>query len=213
MKRKHLWKTAWSQRAFKYILFTGLILNLIILSLFPAFLQCIERRQGVVLHDALLSYIKPLNVSIYIFIIIWSLALLTIIRAIQQPFIFITFLISFSLLNISRVITISIISLDPPKGLIPLIDPITSIFYGQSFITKDLFYSGHVATQFLMFLCFTKKSDQLVAILSTISISILVLMQHIHYTIDVAAAPFFAFACFALAKLIIKKFLTKKLSP
>ena len=204
--QKHLWKIAWSQKAFRYKTITGVLLNLIILALFPSFFQHIEKRNGVLLHDALLNYIKPLNVSFYIFIIIWVMALITLIRSIQQPYIFLTFIFSFFILNVSRIITISLLPLEPPKGLIPMVDPITSIFYGQSFITKDLFYSGHVATQFLMFLCFTKKSDKLLATISTISISILVLLQHVHYTIDVIAAPFFAYACFVLARYIASKF-------
>lgn len=200
MQKEHRWKLAWSQPKFRYKIFIGFALNIPLLILFPSFFQHIEQRNGVQINDVVLNAIHPTNVSLYIFSIIWLTALLTIVRAIQQPEIFITFLYAFFLLSISRVITISVIPLNPPHGLIPLVDPITNVFYGNTFITKDLFYSGHVGTQFLMFLCLKKRMDKLVTTLSTLCIAILVLIQHVHYTIDVIAAPIFVYGCFIVAK-------------
>ena len=202
MQNEKLWKHAWTKKTFRYKVFAGFFLNLLVLVLLPAFFQHIEKRNGILLNDVLLDQIKPVDVSLYVFIIIWSMGLLTLIRAIQQPKIFITFLYSFFVLTVSRIISITLVSLNAPQGLIPLVDPLTSVFYGQSFITKDLFYSGHVATQFLMFLCFIKKPDKVLAIISAISVAILVLVQHVHYTIDVVTAPFFAYACFIAGRYI-----------
>ena len=98
-----------------------------------------------------------------------------------------------------------LVPLNPPQGLIPLIDPLSNIFYGGSFITKDLFYSGHTATQFLMFLCLKKRTDKILTAISTISVAILVLMQHVHYSIDIIAAPLFAYICFIAGRSIAKK--------
>ena len=50
-----------------------------------------------------------------------------------------------------KMASISLISLNPPKGLIPLMDPITNQFYGQRYITHDLFFSGHTTTVFLFY--------------------------------------------------------------
>lgn len=204
MQIKTSWKLAWSQAKFRNRIIIGFALNIPVLILFPAFFQYIEQRNGTQLNDVLLNIIHPINVSTYIFIIIWLMALLMLVRALQQPDIFIKFLFSFFLLSITRIITISIIPLNPPKNLIPLVDPLTNIFYGNTFITKDLFYSGHVATQFLMFLCLKKRIDKLIATVSTISIAVLVLVQHVHYTIDVIAAPVFAYGCFITGGFIAK---------
>jgi hypothetical protein len=100
-------------------------------------------------------------------------------------------------------ISIIVLPLNPPNELIELIDPISNSFYGSKFITKDLFYSGHTATQFLMFLCLQKRGDKLVTFISTIAIGVLVLVQHVHYTIDVVAAPFFTYLVFIITKKII----------
>jgi hypothetical protein len=133
------------------------------------------------------------------------MALLTIVRCVQEPQIFLLFLWGFIILSLSRMISIIALPLNPPNELIELIDPISNSFYGSKFITKDLFYSGHTATQFLMFLCLQKKGDKLVTFISTIAIGVLVLIQHVHYTIDVIAAPFFTYVVFIITKRIVQK--------
>ncbi len=202
---KNAWRSAWSQPLFRKKVIVALVLNIAVLSSFPFFFQYIEKRNGIALNDFILNNISSLNVSIPLFIIIWTTALLMLIRALQQPEIFLTFLFAFLALSISRIITISLIPLNPPADLIPLIDPLSNAFYGASFVTKDLFYSGHTGTQFLMFLCLRKKSDKILTAVSTICVGILVLLQHVHYTIDIIAAPLFAYTCFVIGRKLAKK--------
>ncbi|MEP6594840.1 MAG: phosphatase PAP2-related protein [Ginsengibacter sp.] len=204
-QKESLWRVVWAQPVFRKKVGIAFALNILVLILFPVFFPHIEKRNGIQLHDILLNNIPPINVSLFIFITIWSCALLTIIRAIQQPEIFITFLFSFFVLSISRIISIYLVPLNPPQGLIPLIDPLSNTFYGGSFVTKDLFYSGHTATQFLMFLCLKKRRDKILTAISTFTVAILVLVQHVHYSIDIIAAPLFAFMCFIIGRRIAKK--------
>lgn len=184
------WKNAWASKTFKSKAIIGTLLLLIVLVSFPKFFAIIELRNGINLNDSILEHLPSMDLSIPIFILIWSTALLLISRLIQSPSLFLQFLWSFLLLCVLRIITISIIPLDAPMGLIPLKDPISSLFYGgrEVFITKDLFFSGHTATQFLMFLCLQKKTDRLITGITSIAIAVMVLLQHIHYTIDVLAA-------------------------
>lgn len=107
---------------------------------------------------------------------------------------------------------IGLISLNPPAGLIPLADPITNQFYGQRYITHDLFFSGHTTTVFLIFLCLKKKTDRIYALSASILLGILLLVQHVHYTIDVLAAPVFTYAFYRIA-LIITKIENKPIFP
>ena len=198
------WRMAWLNSSFKIKTIIGSTLLLLILVTFPRFFAVIEGRKGIYLNDTLLNNIPAVDFSIPIFIIIWSTALLLINRILKNPDLFLQFLISFLLLSISRIITISLFPLEPPNGLISIKDPISSIFYGgkEVFIRKDLFYSGHTATQFLMFLSFSKKSDKIITGLSSILIAVMVLFQHVHYTIDVIAAIPFAYVVYLLGKKI-----------
>jgi len=201
-----LWADAWVNRTFKLKLLTGLFLIAITLSLYPLFFTYIEQRNGRLLNDFLLQILPAKNVSIPIFTIIWGMGLLTLYRVIKSPRIALNTVWCFLLISISRVISISLINLNPPVELIPLVDPLSNTFYGGKFITKDLFYSGHTATQFLMFLCLEKKVDKVLTLISTIIIGVLVLIQHVHYTLDVVTAPLFAYLCFKISQWLLKQF-------
>jgi hypothetical protein len=100
---------------------------------------------------------------------------------------------------------ISLVSLNPPVGLIPLADPITNQFYGIHYITHDLFFSGHTTTVFLIFLCLKKKADRIYVLLASLILGVLLLIQHVHYTIDVLAAPVFTYAVYRLTLVFTKR--------
>jgi len=157
------------------------------------FFQAIEVREGIEINDLILSVLPAKDCSVAIFILIWSSVALATIRFVKNPMLFILFLWSYVALCITRIITISLVPLDAPAGLIPLRDPLSNYFYGQVFITKDLFYSGHTASLFLIFLCLEKKNDKLIVLFATGLVGLLLLIQHVHYSMDVLAAPFFAY--------------------
>jgi len=189
-------------RSFNKQLITGLILLAALFIIFPLFFQYIQQRNGYTLNDFVLHKVIATNVSVPLFIIIWCMGLLMATRAIQQPWLLMLFMWSFIFLSVFRITAIWLVPLNPPAGLIQLSDPIANTFYGKSFVTKDLFYSGHTATVFLIFLCLEKKGDKIAALAATFIVGILVLIQHIHYTIDVIAAPCFAFLCFYIGRKI-----------
>jgi hypothetical protein len=198
------WKKAWANSSFKIKTVVGSFLLALVLISFPKFFATIELRKGIDLSDIVLEQLPSFDLSIPIFLLIWSTAILLIRRIIQSPTLFLQFLISFLLLCILRILTISSIPLNAPIGLIPLKDPISSLFYGgkEIFITKDLFFSGHTATQFLMFLSFQKKGDRIITGITSFAIALMVLVQHIHYTIDVIAAFPLSYIVYLLGKKI-----------
>lgn len=199
------WKTVWQDKSFRYKLFTGIFLITIILISYPFFFQYIEKRKGFLFNDRVLSIIPAYDVYIPIFFFIWSSAFLLSIAAIKDPQILLTFLTSYIFLSLVRATSIFLFPLETPPGIIALIDPLSNHFYGVPFITKDLFFSGHVSTLFLMYLCHTKKSFKFYTLISCFCVSILVLVQHIHYSIDVLFAFPFASICYKIAKKISNK--------
>jgi hypothetical protein len=204
---KIAWRYAFAEPFYKKRLQLGLIIWIALLIAFPFFFDFIEIRNGIILHDFIINSLPAYDVSILTFLIIWSMFLLFLYRAMYNPELLLLFLWAFIFLSISRFLTIYFVPLNPPEQLIPLRDPITNIFYGRKhgFITKDLFYSGHTSTQFLMYLCLTKKLDKILALTSTILVGFLVLIQHVHYSVDVIAAPFITYIVYLLSKQLVKR--------
>jgi len=128
------------------------------------------------------------------------LCLLAIYRAAKHPYIFLTFLWAYILLSVMRILSITLVPLNPPVGLIGLVDPIGNFFYGEKFVTKDLFFSGHTSTVFLLYLCLPGKKDKKIALAVTILVGFLLLVQHVHYTLDVLGAFLFAWIAYWVAR-------------
>jgi hypothetical protein len=196
------WSKAWQERRFRNKTIIALLLVTIILTLLPTFFAFIEKREGMVLQDYLLDVIPAMDVSIPTFIIIWSMVILVLYRIYQNPRLFLVVAYGFILMCLARILTISLLPLNPPTGIITLQDPIANIAYGGNgiFITKDLFYSGHTGNMFLFFLCLEAKWDKIIALTASFLIGLLVLIQHIHYSIDVFAAFIFTYFIYLGAK-------------
>ncbi len=196
------WRSAWQQRSFRMLTIAGAIILLAILASFPFFFQAIQQRNGPLLHDWVLQLLPAYNVSIPVFFLIWGITLLSIVRAAQKPGILITMLWAYIFLCLSRMLTIWLVPLNPPALLVELKDPLSNKFYGRHFITKDLFYSGHTATIFMLAFCLREKRDRILGFTAGTLIGLLLLLQHVHYTVDVVFAPLFAFICYYTGKKI-----------
>lgn len=195
---KNVWSNTWKQTLKRRQIIVGTVIMLSVVFTMPLFFGHIEKRQGTLINDPVLAAVPPHNVSVAIFAIIWGMVLLTMIRAAYKPQIYIIYCWALIPITIARFIAISIVPLEHPIGLIPLTDPLTGIFYGQALITKDLFFSGHIATLTLIFLCLKKRNDKIAGFLATIIVAGLLVVQHIHYTIDILASPGIVYICYRL---------------
>ncbi len=201
-----VWRTHWQNLEFRQRFQLGLVIWIPVLIAFPFFFQFIEQRSGWAPNDWLLAQLPSYDTSIPCFLVIWGMFGLFFYRALYQPKMLLLFLWGFIVLSLMRFCSIYLVPLEPPFNLIPLRDPISNLFYGgkNSFITKDLFFSGHTSTQFLIFLCLQKKSDKIMALFATFLVGLMVLIQHVHYSMDVLAAPPLTYLVYLIAKRISK---------
>jgi len=188
------WSQVWKIPSFKLKLWVGMAVFAGILISLPFFFDAIEDRNGHILSDFILERIPAHNFSVAVFFLIWSSCLLLVVRIPWDPMMLLVTLWAYNGVTLLRMACIGLISLNPPAGLIPLADPITNQFYGSHYITHDLFFSGHTTTVFLVILCLKKKWD-----------GIFLLVQHVHYTIDVLAAPVFTYSVYRLTLIFTKK--------
>ena len=195
---KDNWKKTWNSPAQRLRLIIIIVLIPSFILALPLFFNHIETRKGVLLNDWLLANIPALDVSVPIFSCIWGMILLMLYRSLYKPSIFINYCLTLALVTVCRIICLSLVPLSPPVGLIKLTDPLTGIFYGNAVITKDLFFSGHTATLVTIFLCLEKPADKLIGLIAVIAVAVLLLVQHVHYTIDILAAPAAVYGCYFL---------------
>ena len=194
------WRYAWKRRRFRVaIVFSALVL-LVNLAVLPSFFQFLEQRPGAALDDPVLCRLPPRDFSHPIFFLIYSALFYVIGRGIFSPGVFIRFATSYAIVLLMRVVTLYLTPLGPPAGLVPMPDPWTPLFSGAPALTQDLFFSGHTATAFLVFLSLTGKVEKLAALVLVAALVVLLLYQHIHYTIDIVAAFPFAYLGYRISK-------------
>lgn len=172
----------------------------------PRLFQYIQSREGVLLHDLLLDVLPPTDLSIPIFTILYTLIVVSVLALLTQPVKLLIALQAYTLLTIFRFITLYTVALEPPAALVPLNDPFVNLFFYQEIVTKDLFFSGHTSILILLGFCLPVRWLKITLFLGAASIGTMVMIQHVHYTIDVLAAPAFA----TLAFYVIQRFHTRK---
>ncbi|MDO8550108.1 MAG: phosphatase PAP2-related protein [Ignavibacteria bacterium] len=200
------WRDGFKSSKFKIEFTATLILLILILIALANFLNFVETRDGVVLNDPLLNLFEPVDLPWLTFGLIY-ISLVTFLTVfLKNPELLLTAFQSYIVMTVFRITVIYLLPLNPPAKMIPLGDPFVEFFGTGQLLTKDLFFSGHTATLFLLFLLADSKSLKIFFLISTILVTAAVLLQHVHYSIDVLAAPFFSYCSFILTKRLRKKF-------
>jgi hypothetical protein len=171
------------------------ILGILLLS-YARFLNWVELRPGVVLHDALLASFQARKVTWMVFGLVYGGLVLGVGTLSTRPAALLVALQSYAFIVAVRMAAMYFVPLDPPSGIIPLKDPFVGLFDSGVVLTKDLFFSGHTATLFLLFLTAQHRVLRVVFLLATLMVGAGVIWQHVHYTVDVLAAPFITFGCY-----------------
>jgi len=192
------WKEFLKEKRNKIELVATLVFLAIVLASLANFLNFIEARPGVVLPDPILNLFNPIDLTWLIFALIYISLVVAIITLIKNPKQLMFAIQVYTLIVVVRIAAMYLLPLEPPAKMIILNDPFVEFFGTGQTLTKDLFFSGHTATLFILFLVSEKKVIKTVFFIITTAVAISVLLQHVHYTIDVFAAVFFTYACYKL---------------
>lgn len=190
---KGTWVEFWRNPDQRYeFIFSAVLLATVLLSSIP-FLAHIEMRPGVQLHDPVFNYLPARDLSSLIFYLLYIALLLGVIFLLPSPERLVIGFEAYALFVLMRMVTMTVVPLEPPNGLIPLVDPILSFMYTGRQINKDLFFSGHTATMYLLYLMLPRGIYRKLAFVGVVIMAVCLLFQRVHYTVDVIVAPFFAY--------------------
>jgi hypothetical protein len=162
-------------------------------STLPSFFRFIEARPGNVPPDPLIAHLAPMDLSVPVFVVLYGAILWAVLSIAGKPSVLLRALQAYLVLLLLRMISMFTFTLEPPADLIDLVDPVTQLFYPDDRpFRKDLFFFGHTAT--LALLAFAVPGPRIRAVLwiATFLVGAAVILQHVHWTVDVLAAPFFA---------------------
>jgi membrane-associated phospholipid phosphatase len=196
---KDNWNQSWNESRFKIQFVATFIMLGALLFFLSYFFAYVEAREGSVVNDVILNLVSPVDLSVATFLLIYFAAVFCIITLLNKPELFLKAVQAYFLVLIFRIITLTIFPLEPPEGIILLKDPfIEYFFYGQTRITKDLFFSGHVATVCLLYLANPIKKLNWFYLSVFILVALFIMIQRVHYSFDVLAAPVFAWLSWRL---------------
>ncbi|HIP31826.1 MAG TPA: hypothetical protein EYG86_03600 [Crocinitomicaceae bacterium] len=188
----------------QHLFFLSAALLILIAFVFVQFLSFHEVRVdagGWKIKDPLFELLPQKNYSLLIFSITYSSLLLYFVLARKQTLFLSKIMIAYTLLLLFRLLTLSVIPLSTPEDIIFLQDPFLNNLIYSGEIDSDLFFSGHTAL-ILLFFFLTKK--WIFAFLALL-IGLLLIAQHVHYTIDVLAALPFSYLIVKIGSLVLKK--------
>jgi hypothetical protein len=195
------WRQAWADPGFRWRLLLTPPALVATLSALAALVKWVERRPGAVLADPVLALLAPRDVTWPIFTLIYVGILLAVSLLVRMPVRLLLGVQAYVVMALLRIVVMWATPLDPPPGMIVLEDPLVQIFGGASQpLTRDLFFSGHTSTMFLLFLAVPGRPAKAFFLACTASVAVLVLVQHVHYAVDVLAAPAFAYAAWRIAR-------------
>jgi hypothetical protein len=111
---------------------------------------------------------------------------------------------TYAMVTILRMISIPLFPLEPPIDYIPLREPFVQLFtHGGRIISRDLFFSGHMTTILFCYYTTQKGIFKKIYLALAFIIGLLLMVQRVHYTIDILAAPLFTWLCFLFSKKVL----------
>ncbi len=187
------WNTAFKDKYFtlKLLLTPGLFF--LYSSITQHLGNYVEMRKGIQLDDNLLQLFPSIDFSTPVFFLLYTSLTLVVLTHIHKPKIILRIIEMHFAVAVVRQLCILAVALDPPAGIIVLRDLFleNTVYPRHSPLTKDLFFSGHVASIWLYFLCAENKYIKIYLAFATFLMSFMILCMRVHYTYDVYGAIFF----------------------
>lgn len=200
------WPGALGIPAFSRALLAAVVSGIAVALALPHFFEWVQGRQGMELHDPVLAIWKARDVSNLTFTVLYGALAVVIVSVVRSPLRILHGLWAYVFMMVFRMLGMALFTLEPPPGIIPLIDPITQHFYpGSTPFMKDLFFSGHTATLTLMIFLARRGPLRWFAAMCTVAIALSVLVQHVHWTVDVVAAVPAAWLAWIAAGALLRK--------
>lgn len=200
---KHIpeaWNKALASRSFRNQ-FVITLLGLITAAAFNFhFLRVWQSRQGLQINDFILNLLPPRDFSAPIFLIEYCTILIVVIFTLPYPDRLVKGLQVVILIIFARTWCVYFLPLEPPKDMIVLRDPLADLLLHSKtvFVTKDLFFSGHISILAMLVLISINKYIKYLAIAATVAVGTMIIWQHVHYSIDILFAPFVAFVAYKI---------------
>jgi hypothetical protein len=164
--------------------------------------------QGVAVNDIILNNIPTIDIDSFIILSCLILTFTIVFLFINRPQYVIFGVKALSIFLITRSFFITLTHLGASPHELQF-DPnsIGYWLYNVLYNTHgDFFFSGHTGIPFLMSLIFwQEKYWRYFFLIATAIFGVVVLLAHIHYSIDVFAAPFMTYGIYAIAKYLFKK--------
>jgi PAP2 superfamily C-terminal len=198
------WKYYWSKPSFRnqFIIFVLILASFMVV--FPYFFDFIQARRGKLLNDPVLEMLPAINVSIPVFSLLYFAVISWLILSIRNPKILLNGMQTYAMVTILRMISIPLFPLEPPIDYIPLREPFVQLFtHGGRIISRDLFFSGHMTTILFCYYTTQKGIFKKIYLALAFIIGLLLMVQRVHYTIDILAAPLFTWLCFLFSKKVL----------
>ena len=183
---------------------TAVIVTAVIIA-FSHFLHFIEQRDGVILNDPILKMFNPIDLTWLTFALIYLSLIIFVITTFNKPDKLLIAFQAYGLMLIFRTIAMYLTPFEAPERILLLNDPFVQFFAKGDILTKDLFFSGHTGTLFLVFLLAENRTLKTIFLILTILVGSAVLLQHVHYSVDVFVAPFVAFGAYKIIEKIHSK--------
>lgn len=193
------WQKAWSQPRFRWLLACSVGVAVLAVKIVVNRLRMAEVRPGVVLSDPLLALLPVADLSVPIFVIEYGCAVAALVMLAPRPVRFSVGMLGYGIVIFCRSIAIALAPLDPPPDIVLLIDPVTAVVGGGPHFTKDLFFSGHTAAMAMFTLSAPKRWARWVFGGLTIVIGVMLMIQRVHYAIDVFVALVMAYVAWRAA--------------